>query len=87
MRRMRMGPPLGMRAEARLAQLDSADNLFGLSCLVGRTNQPVEVASLRPELPTLVGLPGRLPDLVMRFRYGAALPFSMRRPAESIIIS
>jgi hypothetical protein len=50
-------------------------------------NQPVEVAGLRPELATLVGLPGRRPDLVMRFGYGAALPFSARRPAESVIIS
>ena len=50
-------------------------------------NQPVEVASLRPELATLVGLPGRRPDIVMRFGYGPALPFSARRPAGSVIIS
>ena len=50
-------------------------------------NQPVEVASLRPELARLVGLPGRRPDLVMRFGYGPALPFSARRPAGSVIIS
>ena len=50
-------------------------------------NQPVEVASLRPELARLVGLPGRRADVVMRFGYGAALPFSMRRPLESVIIS
>jgi hypothetical protein len=50
-------------------------------------NQPVEVAGLRPELATLVGLPGRRPDLVMRFGYGAAFLFSARRPAESVIIS
>lgn len=50
-------------------------------------NQPVEVAGLRPELATLVGLPGRRPDLVMRFGYRAALPFSARRSAEGVIIS
>lgn len=50
-------------------------------------NQPIEVAGLRPELATLVGLSGRRPDLVMRFGYGAALPFSARRPTESLIIS
>jgi hypothetical protein len=33
-------------------------------------NQPVEVASLRPELAALVGMTGRRPDLVMRFGYG-----------------
>lgn len=43
-------------------------------------NQPVEVAALRPELAELVGLPGRRPDLVMRFGYGPALEFSARRP-------
>ena len=45
-------------------------------------NQAVEVASLRPELADLVGMPGRRPDLVMRFGHGPALPFSARRPAR-----
>jgi Nitroreductase family len=44
-------------------------------------NQPVEVASMRPELATLVGMTGRRPDLVMRFGYGPTLPYSARRPA------
>ena len=48
-------------------------------------NQPVEVASLRPELAHLVGLPGRRPDLLLRFGYGAALPFSARRPVEAVL--
>ena len=48
-------------------------------------NQPVEVASLRPELAKLVGMPGRRPDIVMRFGYGAALPFSARRPVEAVL--
>jgi hypothetical protein len=48
-------------------------------------NQPVEVAGLRPELASLVGLPGRRPDLVMRFGYGPALPFSPRRPFETVL--
>lgn len=48
-------------------------------------NQPVEVAGLRPELAALVGLPGKRPDIVMRFGYGAALPFSPRRPVEAVI--
>ena len=47
-------------------------------------NQPVEVASLRPELATLVGLPGRRPDLVMRFGYGPALPYLARRPVDAV---
>jgi len=48
-------------------------------------NQPVEVASLRPELATLVGLPGRRPDIVMRFGYGPSLPYSARRPVEAVL--
>lgn len=48
-------------------------------------NQPVEVVSLRPDLAALVGLPGRRPDIVMRFGYGAALPFSARRPAGAVL--
>jgi len=49
-------------------------------------NQPVEVASLRPDLAALIGMPGRRPDLVMRFGRGAALPFSPRRPVTDLMI-
>ena len=48
-------------------------------------NQPVEVASLRPELAGLVGLAGRRPDLVMRFGYGPDLPFSARRSVDAAL--
>ncbi|MES1971520.1 MAG: Tat pathway signal protein [Pseudomonadota bacterium] len=48
-------------------------------------NQPVEVARLRPALAALVGLPGRRPDIVMRFGHGAALPWSPRRPVERVM--
>lgn len=48
-------------------------------------NQPVEVARLRPDLASLVGMPGRRPDIVMRFGYGAALPFSARRPVGAVL--
>ncbi len=48
-------------------------------------NQPVEVARLRPELAALVGMSGRRPDIVMRFGYGPALPFSARRPVEAVL--
>ena len=47
-------------------------------------NQPVEVPALRPELATLLGLPGRRPDIVMRFGHGTNLPFSARRPARIV---
>jgi hypothetical protein len=48
-------------------------------------NQPVEVAGLRPELAAVVGLPGRRPDIVMRFGYGTEVPMSPRRPVEAVI--
>jgi hypothetical protein len=48
-------------------------------------NQPVEVASLRPDPATLIGVSGPRPDLVMRFGYGPAMPFSARRPAATIL--
>jgi nitroreductase len=48
-------------------------------------NQPVEVASLRPDLAALAGTPGRRPDLVIRFGYGPTLPFSARRPVEATL--
>jgi hypothetical protein len=48
-------------------------------------NQPVEVASLRPELAALLGMPGRRPDIVMRFGYGPTLPYSARRPVAAVL--
>lgn len=48
-------------------------------------NQPVEVPSLRPELAALVGMPGRRPDILMRFGYGPPLPYSARRPVEAVL--
>lgn len=50
-------------------------------------NQPVEVAALRPQLAGLVGMPGRRPDIVMRFGYRPTLPFSPRRPVEAVLAS
>jgi nitroreductase len=49
-------------------------------------NQPVEVAKLRPELASLVGMPGRRPDIVMRFGYGQTLPYSARRPVDVVLV-
>jgi hypothetical protein len=48
-------------------------------------NQPVEVARLRPELAGLIGMPGRRPDLVVRFGYGPTLPYSARRPVSAVL--
>jgi hypothetical protein len=35
-------------------------------------------------LAALVGMPGRRPDIMMRFGYGPTLPFSARRPVEAV---
>lgn len=48
-------------------------------------NQPVEVAGLRSELAALVGESGQRPDIVMRFGFGSELPFSPRRPVETVL--
>ncbi|MBB5747557.1 nitroreductase [Brevundimonas variabilis] len=55
---------------------------LGLKC--SYINQPVEVAGLRPELASLIGMAGRRPDLIMRFGYGPTLPYSARRPASLV---
>ncbi len=48
-------------------------------------NQPVEVAGFRADLADLAGLPGRRPDIVMRFGRAAAMPWSVRRPVEAVM--
>jgi nitroreductase len=48
-------------------------------------NQPVEAAFLRSDLAALAGMPGRRPDIVMRFGYGPALPYSARRPLDVLL--
>ncbi len=50
-------------------------------------NQPIEVPEFRPQLAKLIGMPGRRPDLVMRFGRGAGLPYSARRPVDEVIVT
>jgi hypothetical protein len=57
---------------------------LGLKCAF--VNQPVEVASLRPELASSIGMPGKRPDIVMRFGRGKSLPFSARRAISSVLV-
>jgi Nitroreductase family. len=49
-------------------------------------NQPVEVAAVRGQFATHLGLDGRRPDLVVRFGYGPEMPRSLRRPVEDVIL-
>ncbi|MBR1090079.1 Tat pathway signal protein [Bradyrhizobium manausense] len=48
-------------------------------------NQPVEVAALRPQFATSLGLGDRRADIVMRFGFGPGLPRSLRRPPELVM--
>jgi hypothetical protein len=49
-------------------------------------NQPVEVAALRSPFAGALGLPGQRPDLVVRFGRGPALPRSLRRPVDAVLV-
>jgi nitroreductase len=49
-------------------------------------NQPVEVPGLRADLAALVGLPGRRPDIVMRFGRAPAMPMSARKPVDAVMV-
>lgn len=48
-------------------------------------NQPVEVAALRAQFATWLGIGHRRPDLVVRFGYGPEMPRSLRRPLEEVM--
>jgi nitroreductase len=48
-------------------------------------NQPIEVATLQPELARVLRLDGEKPLLLIRAGYGPQAPFSMRRPVEEVI--
>jgi Nitroreductase family len=49
-------------------------------------NQPVEVATLRPQFTRYLGIGDRRPDLVVRFGHGPMMPRSLRRPIEAVMI-
>ncbi len=49
-------------------------------------NQPIEVPSIRPEFANWLGIPDARPDLVIRFGRAPALPMSLRRPVEAVLV-
>jgi hypothetical protein len=49
-------------------------------------NQPVEVATLRPQFAAWLGAASMRPDLVVRFGRGPKMPPSLRRPLETVLI-
>jgi hypothetical protein len=48
-------------------------------------NQTVEVAHLRTEFASLLGIGTQRPDLVVRFGRGPKLPASLRRPVQAVM--
>ncbi|KWV94887.1 Tat pathway signal protein [Erythrobacter sp. AP23] len=48
-------------------------------------NMPIEVADIRPEFASWLGIPDRRPDLVIRFGKAPALPMSLRRPIAEVL--
>ena len=50
-------------------------------------NQPVEVASIRPQFAAALGLGQHRPDLVVRFGRGPAMPMSRRRPLQAVLVA
>ncbi len=49
-------------------------------------NQPVEVPLILPSFASAIGLAGQRPDLVVRFGRGPALPQSLRRPVQAVLV-
>ncbi len=49
-------------------------------------NQPVEVAALRQQFASSLGLGAARPDWVVRFGRGAKMPVSLRRPVRTVLI-
>lgn len=49
-------------------------------------NQAVEVGSMRPQFASALGLGKERPDLVVRFGRGPAMPLSMRRPVQAVLV-
>ncbi len=50
-------------------------------------NQPVEVGNIRPQFASWLGIgANERPDLVVRFGRGPAMPLSMRRPVQAVLV-
>ena len=49
-------------------------------------NQPIEVSSLREQFQSAIGLGSSLPQLLVRFGYADAMPKSLRRPVEQVLV-
>jgi len=50
-------------------------------------NQPIEVADVRGQFQTAMGLGEAKPQLLIRFGYADAMPPSLRRPVEQVLVN
>jgi hypothetical protein len=57
-----------------------------LNIRTAHLNQPVEVATLRPQFASFLGVGHRRPDLVLRFGRGPEMPRSLRRPLQDVLV-
>ena len=49
-------------------------------------NMPIEVPEVRPAFAEWAGIPGRRPDLVVRFGKALPMPMSIRRPLDAVVV-
>ena len=49
-------------------------------------NMPIEVPEVRPAFADWAGIPGRRPDLVVRFGKALPMPMSIRRPLDAVLV-
>jgi len=49
-------------------------------------NQPIEVTTLRSQFQSALGLDKSVPQLLFRFGYAEAMPRSLRRPVEQVLV-
>ncbi len=50
-------------------------------------NQPVEIGAMRPQFAQWLGISSQQrPDLVVRFGRGPAMPLSVRRPVQDVLV-
>jgi hypothetical protein len=57
-----------------------------LGIRMAHINQPVEVPEVRAEFARWLGTPDARPDLVVRFGRAPAMPMSLRRPVQAVLL-
>ena len=57
-----------------------------MGILHSHLHQPVEVPEVSNAFADWLGIPGKRPDLVIRFACGHTFPKSLRRPVDQVIV-